>query len=135
ELIPPHTVRFTGLPAGAKVTVNDQSVTADASGNASFELRSARLTVTATLARWKDFAQEVDVQQSTQSVPLTMEKIPPPQEVTVDLGGGALVKFKWIPPGSFNAGSRSGEPGQQRTDLPSNKEEIAAGFYMAETEM
>ncbi len=134
ELIPPHAVRFTGLPAGAKVKVNNQTVVADATGNATFELRPARLTVTATLARYQDFAQEVDIQQSTQSLALTMAKIPPPPEVTVDLGGGATVKFKWIPPGSFSAGTRTGEPGQQRTDLPSSRTEIAAGFYLAESE-
>jgi formylglycine-generating enzyme required for sulfatase activity len=101
----------------------------------SFELRPARLTVTATLPRWKDFALEVDVQQSTQSVPLTMEKIPPPAEVTVNLGGGVMINFKWIRPGSFTAGSKAGEPGQQRSDLSAVHKEFAAGFYMAETEM
>jgi len=134
ELVPPHPVRFTGLPAGAKVTINNQTVTADASGNATFELRPARLTVTATLARYQDFAQEVEIQQSTQSLVLAMAKIPPPPEVTVDLGGGAQLKFKWIPPGSFSSGTRAGEPGQQRSDLPSATTEITAGFYMAETE-
>ena len=134
ELIPPHAVRFTGLPAGAKVTVNNQTVVADAGGSAAFELRPARLTVTATVARYQDFAQEVEVQQSTQSLGLTMERIPPPPEVTVDLGGGTRVKFKWIPPGSFNSGTRAGEPGQQRSDLPSTRAEVPAGFYMAETE-
>ena len=135
ELIPPHTVRFTGLPPGAKVKVNDQTVTADAGGNASVELRPGRLTVTATLARWQDFAQEVDVQQSTQSLPIAMEKVPPPGEVTVDLGGGAVLTFKWIPPGSFEAGSKSDDPSRQNKDLPSTHVEIPAGFYMAETEM
>lgn len=134
ELVPPHPVRFTGLPAGARVTVNNQTVTADAGGNASFELRPARLTVTAMLARYQDFAQEVEIQQSTQSLGLAMAKIPPPPAVTVDLGGGALLKFKWIPPGSFSSGTRTGEPGQQRSDLPSATTEITAGFYMAETE-
>jgi formylglycine-generating enzyme required for sulfatase activity len=134
ELVPPHPVRFTGLPAGARVTINNQTVTADANGNATFELRPARLTVTATLARWQDFAQEVEIQQSTQSLVLAMAKIPPPPEVTVDLGGGALLKFKWIPPGSFSSGTRTGEPGQQRSDLPPATTEVTAGFYMAETE-
>ena len=134
-LVPPHPVRFTGLPPGAKVAVNDQTAIADAGGGVSFDLRPARLTVTATLPRWKDFALEVDVQQSTQTVPLTMEKVPPPAGVTVDLGGGTTVNFKWIPPGSFTAGSKAGEPGQQRSDLAASHTEITAGFYMAETEM
>jgi len=135
ELIPPHAVRFTGLPAGAKVMVNNQTVAADAGGNASFDLRPARLTVTARLARYQDFAQEVDIQPSTQSLVLTMAKLPPPPEVTVDLGQGTTVKFKWIPPGEFTSGTQAGEPGQQRSDLPSTRTEIAAGFYLAETEM
>jgi len=135
QQIPPHAVRFTGLPAGAKVMVNNQSVVADASGNATFELRPGRLTVTATLARYQDFAQEVDIQQSTQSLTLTMERTPPPAEVTVDLGGGTLIKFKWIPPGSFEYGTKAGEAGQQRSDLPSTRAEVTAGFYIAETEM
>ncbi len=134
ELLPPHAVRFTGLPPGAKVLVNNLTVVADAGGNATFDLRPARLTVTATLARWQDFAQEVEIQPSTQSLALTMEKLPPPPEVTVELGAGTLVKFKWIPPGSFNSGSRAGEPGLQRTDLPSSRAEVTAGFYLAETE-
>jgi formylglycine-generating enzyme required for sulfatase activity len=135
ELVPPHTVRFAGLPAGAKVTVNNQTVSVDAAGTATFELRPSRLTVTAVAARYQDLAQEVDIQQSTQSVNLAMAKIPPPPEVKIDLGAGTILKFKWIPPGSFTYGSSAGEPGQQRTDLPANKVEITAGFYMAETEM
>ena len=79
-------------------------------------------------------AQEVEIQQSTQSLGLTMAKTPPPPEVTVDLGGGTQLKFKWIPPGSFNSGTRAGEPGQQRSDLPSATTEVTAGFYLAETE-
>ena len=134
ELVPPHPVRFTGLPPGAKVMVNNETVTADNAGNATFELRPARLTVTATLARYQDFAQEVEIQQSTQTLALTMEKLPPPPEVTVDLGGGTQLKFKWIPPGSFVLGTPAGEPGQQRSDLPFSRPEIAAGFYIAETE-
>jgi formylglycine-generating enzyme required for sulfatase activity/tRNA A-37 threonylcarbamoyl transferase component Bud32 len=135
ELLPPHPVRFTGLPAGAKVTINNQTIDGDATGSATFELRPARLTVTAIAPRYLDFAQEVDIQPSTQSVGLTMAKIPPPPEVKVDLGDGTILKFKWIPPGSFSYGSRAGEPGLQRSDLPSTKAEIAAGFYLAETEM
>ncbi|HWA27860.1 MAG TPA: protein kinase [Lacunisphaera sp.] len=135
QLVPPHSVRFTGLPPGAKVVVNNDAVTADANGNASFELRPSRLIVTATLPKWKDFAQEVDIQQSTQTVPLAMEKVPPPAEVVVDLGAGGQVKFKWIPPGEFQVGTRTGDPGQQRSDLPFTRTEIKAGFYMAETEM
>jgi formylglycine-generating enzyme required for sulfatase activity/tRNA A-37 threonylcarbamoyl transferase component Bud32 len=135
ELIPPHPVRFSGLPPGAKITVNNQTVAVDASGAATIELRPARLTITATAPRFQDFAQEVDIQQSTQSVALAMVKIPPPPEVTIDLGQGLSLKFKWIPPGSFTAGSKPGDPGQQRSDLPASRSEIAAGFYLAETEM
>jgi len=135
ELIPPHPVRFSGLPPGAKITVNNQTVAVDASGAATIELRPARLTITATAPRFQDFAQEVDIQQSTQSVALAMEKIPPPPEVTIDLGQGLSLKFKWIPPGSFTAGSKPGDPGQQRSDLPASRSDIAAGFYLAETEM
>ncbi len=134
ELVPPHPVRFTGLPANAKVSVNNETLAVDASGAATFELRHGRLTVTATAPRYKDFAQEVEIQQSTQSVPLAMEKIPPPPEVVVDFGGGVLVKFKWIPPGAFSYGSKTGEPGLQRSDLPSTHAEITAGFYLAEHE-
>lgn len=135
ELIPPHPVRFLGLPAGARITINRQTVDVDATGSATFELRPARLTITAVAPRYQEFAQEVEIQPSTQSMTLTMTRTPPPAEVTVDLGQGALVKFKWIPPGSFSYGSRVGEPGHQRSDLPATQTEIAAGFYLAETEM
>ena len=135
ELIPPHPVRFTGLPAGAKITVNNQTVAVDASGVATLPLRPARLTITAVAPRYQDFAQEVDIQQSTQSVTLAMEKIPPPPEVTINLGQGLALKFKWIPPGSFTAGSKTGDSGQQRSDLPAARADIATGFYLAETEM
>ncbi|MES1169023.1 MAG: SUMF1/EgtB/PvdO family nonheme iron enzyme, partial [Oleiharenicola lentus] len=57
-----------------------------------------------------------------------------PPEVTVDLGGGTTVKFKWIPPGSFTLGSRAGDAGQQRSDLPGSHTEVTAGYYLAETE-
>ena len=134
ELVPPHPVRFTGLPAGTKVTINNETVPADVEGGATFQLRPGRLTVTAVAPRYKDFAQEVEIQPSTQSVGLTMEKIPPPAEVAVDLGSGVMMKFKWIPPGSFTYGSTAGAPGQQRSDLPATRHEITAGFYLAETE-
>jgi formylglycine-generating enzyme required for sulfatase activity len=64
-----------------------------------------------------------------------MAKIPPAPEVKVDLGQGTILKFKWIPPGTFTYGSVAGEPGQQRSDLPSTRVDITAGFYLAETEM
>ena len=134
EQIPAHTVRFTGLPPGAKVKVNDQSVTVDTTGNASLDLRPGRLTVTATLVRYQDFAQEVDIQQSTQSLALTMEKVPPKPEIQVDFGNKEMVTFKWISPGGFNVGSKLDDPGHQPKDLPFRHEEIKTGFYMAETE-
>ena len=134
ELVPPHPVRFTGLPAGTKVTINNETVPVDVEGGATFQLRPGRLTVAAVAPRYKDFAQEVEIQQSTQSVSLTMEKIPPPAEVVVDLGSGVLMKFKWVPPGAFTYGSTAGSPGQQRSDLPATRHEITAGFYIAETE-
>ncbi|HEY8994798.1 MAG TPA: bifunctional serine/threonine-protein kinase/formylglycine-generating enzyme family protein [Lacunisphaera sp.] len=135
ELVPPHPVRFGGLPAGAKVTINNQTVDVDATGSATFELRPSRLTVAVIAPRYIDLAQEVDIQQSTQSVNLTMAKIPPAPEVKIDLGQGTILKFKWIPPGTFTYGSSAGEPGQQRSDLPATKAEISTGFYLAETEM
>ncbi|HEX2861384.1 MAG TPA: bifunctional serine/threonine-protein kinase/formylglycine-generating enzyme family protein [Lacunisphaera sp.] len=135
ELVPPHAVRFTGLPLGAAVSVGGRTVEVDAAGAASFELRPGKLTVTATAPRHLDFTQEVDIQPSTQAVALAMEKTPAPAEVKVDLGDGTFLTFKWVPPGSFLHGSMAGEPGQQRSDLPSTRAEFAAGFYLAETEM
>ncbi len=134
ELVPPHPVRFTGLPAGTKVTINNEAIPVDVAGGATFQLRPGRLTVTAVAPRYKDFAQEIEIQQSTQSVGLTMEKIPPPSEIVVDLGSGVMMKFKWVPPGSFTYGSTAGTPGRQRSDLSATHHEIAAGFYIAETE-
>ena len=72
---------------------------------------------------------------STDSVPLEMKRQAPAAEVRVKLAEGTELKFKWIPPGEFYLGSPDDERGRQHTDLPRAKQEIAKGFYVAETEM
>ncbi len=134
EVIPAHNVRFTGLPKGAKVSINGQTIAIDASGAAAFELRPGRLTVTVTAPRYQDLAQEVEIQQSTDSFGLVMLRTPPAAEVSIDLGSGTVLKLKWIPAGTFNYGSKPDERGRQRSDLNWTKAEIPAGFYMAEFE-
>ena len=135
EKVPPHAVRFTGLPAQAQITVGDQTAKADANGEAIVELRPGRVGLTASAPKYSDLEVPLDIQQTTQSVPLEMKRLPPPAEVVVKLAEGNELKFRWLPPGSFFAGSPPDERGRQRTDLPRAKADIPKGLYMAVTEM
>jgi len=132
-LLPPHSVRFTGLPAGASVTIDGKTMVADASGAASFDLRPGRVRVTAVAPKYLELTAEHEIRASTDRVALVMEKIPPPTEVMVNLGGAAI-KFRLVQTGVFHHGSPPDEKGRQRNDLNWTRAEIPAIFYVAETE-
>ena len=132
--VPPHPVRFTGLPAQAQVKVADQTVTADATGTVLVELRPGQLTLTASAAKYEPLEQTVDIQADTESVPLVMKRLPPPAEVVVTLPDGTALKFRLVPAGGFFAGSPPDENGRQRNDLPRAKTDLPKNFYLAETE-
>jgi predicted Ser/Thr protein kinase len=134
QMLPPHPVRFTGLPAQAEVTVGDQVGTADASGSAVLQLRLGHLKVHATAPKYEPLDVAVEIQADTETVPLVMKRRPPAAEVVIKLADGTPMKFRWIAAGSFQAGSPPDEYGRQRNDLPRAKNEIAKGYYLAETE-
>ncbi len=134
QLLPPHPVRFTGLPAQAEVRVGDQAATADAGGSVVMQLRLGHLKVVATAPKHEPLELTVELQPDMENVPLAMKRLPPPAEVAVTLTDGTVMKFKWVPPGGFQAGSPPDEHGRQRNDLPRAKTEILKGYYMAETE-
>ena len=135
ELVPPHTVRFTGLPAKAQVKIGEQTVTADGSGTALAELRPGRVALVAAAPRFLPLELTVDVLQATESVSLEMKREPPSPTVVMKLSKDVAIKFRWVPPGEFYVGSPPDQPGHQNNDLPRAKVEISKGFYMAETEM
>ena len=135
EQVPPHPVRFTGLPAQAQLKIGDRTLAADSTGAAVVELRPGSIPLTASAPKYQTLELAVDVLQSTESYPLEMKKLPPPAGVLVKLANNAEVKFKWVPPGEFFLGSPPDERGRQHTDLPRTKTEVTKGFYMAETEM
>ncbi len=132
--VPAHPVRFTGLPAGANVTIGDRSVAADASGTAIFELRSGRVRVTATAPKYLESATEQAILSATDAIALAMEKIPPAAEIAINLGPEISLKFRFVVPGNFHYGSLPEERGRQRSDSAWTKAEATTGFYMAETE-
>ena len=134
QLVPPHPVRFTGLPAQAQVKIADQTVTADATGAALVELRPGRVTLTATAPKYETLELGLDILPGTETLALALKRLPPPPEVVVTLADGTAMKFKWVPAGSFYLGSPPDERGRQRNDLPRAKTEIPKGFYIAETE-
>jgi len=135
ELVPPHPVRFTGLPAQAQVKFADQSAAADTGGVAVLKLRPGHITVSASAPKYENLELAVDVQPETENVAVEMKKLPPPPEVVVQLANGAEIKFRYVPPGTAFVGSPADERGHQRTDLPYGKVEIPKGMYFAETEM
>jgi serine/threonine protein kinase len=135
EQVPPHPVRFTGLPAQAQLKIGERTVTADTSGTALVELRPGNVTLAVSAPKYQNLELAVDILQATESYQLEMKKLPPPPGVLVKLPGSADLKFKWVPPGDFFLGSPPDERGRQRTDLPRTKTDIPKGFYMAETEM
>jgi tRNA A-37 threonylcarbamoyl transferase component Bud32 len=135
EQVPPHSVRFTGLPAQAQLKIGGKTVVADGSGAAVVELRSGSVTLTASAPKYQNLELAVDILPGTENYPLEMKKLPPPAEVLVKLSDGSELKFKWVPPGEFYLGSPPDEHGRQRTDLPRTKTDMPKGFYMAETEM
>ena len=134
-LLPPHPVRFTGLPAQARLKIGESTATADGSGTAVIELRPGRVTLTASAPKYQTLELGVDVLATTESIPLEMIRLPPPASVLVKLPDGGELKFKWVPPGEFFLGSPPDERGRQRTDLTQAKRDIPKGFYVAETEM
>ncbi len=134
-LLPPHPVRFTGLPAQAQLKIGESTATADGSGAAVVELRSGRFTLTASALKYQTLELGVDILPATESIPLEMKRLPPPAQVLVKLPDGGELKFKWVPPGEFLLGSPPDERGRQRTDLTQTKRDIPKGFYIAETEM
>ncbi len=134
QMLPPHPVRFTGLPAQAEVKVGDQVATVDVTGTVTLQLRLGRLKVQATAPKFEPLDLWVEILADTDAVALTMKRLPPPAEIVVTLADGTPMKFRWIPAGVFQAGSPPEEHGRQRNDLPRAKTEIAKGFYLAETE-
>ncbi|SDR88645.1 bifunctional serine/threonine-protein kinase/formylglycine-generating enzyme family protein [Opitutus sp. GAS368] len=134
QLVPPHPVRFTGLPAQAQVKIADQTVAADATGAALVELRPGHVTLTATAPKYETLELGMDILPGTETLALAMKRLPPAPEVVVKLPDGTALKFKWVPAGSFYLGSPADERGRQRNDLPRAKTEIPKGFYIAETE-
>ncbi len=135
ELVPPHPVRFTGLPAQAQLKIGGSLITADGNGAAVVALRPGRVTLTASAPKYQTLELGVEVLAATESIPLEMKRLPPPPLVLVKLPDGGELKFKWVPPGEFYLGSPSEERGRQRTDLARAKKSIPRGFYLAETEM
>ncbi len=134
QMLPPHPVRFTGLPPQAEVRVGEQIANADASGALVMQLRLGHLKIRATAPKYEPLELAVEIQGDTENVPLVMKRLPPPAEVTVPLADGTPMKFRWIPAGTFQAGSPPDEHGRQRNDLPRAKTEIPKGYYLAETE-
>jgi serine/threonine protein kinase/formylglycine-generating enzyme required for sulfatase activity len=134
QLVPPHPVHFTGFPAQAEVQIGEQTVNADSSGTVVMPLRPGHLKVHATAAKYEPLEAVVEIQGDTENVPLAMKRLPPPAEVTVALADGTALKFRWIPPGTFQAGSPADEHGRQRNDLPRAKTDVPKGYYLAETE-
>lgn len=134
-LWPPHPVRFTGLPAQARLNIGERTATADSSGAAVIELRPGRVTLTASAPKHQTLELGMDILATTESIPLEMKRLPPPALVLVKLPDGGELKFNWVPPGEFLLGSPPDERGRQRTDLTQAKRDIPKGFYVAETEM
>ncbi|HVU18040.1 MAG TPA: bifunctional serine/threonine-protein kinase/formylglycine-generating enzyme family protein [Candidatus Didemnitutus sp.] len=135
ELVPPHAVRFTGLPAQAQIKAGDQAASADASGAAVLQLRPGHVVVNATAPKYDALELPVDVLATTDAVAVEMKKTPPPVEVVVKLSDAASIKFHWIPAGSAYLGSLPDERGHQRSDLERAKFDLPKGMYFAETEM
>ncbi len=134
ELLPPHPVRFTGLPPQAELSVDGRSAVADARGTATLELRPGRFTLSASAPKYETLTLPVDILTATEAMPLEMKRLPPPKEVVVELAADGPVKFKWVPAGVFYLGSPPDEHGRQRNDLARARTEIPKGFYIAETE-
>ena len=134
ELLPPHPVHLTGLPAQAQVKAGDQVGAADSKGVALLLFRPGRVTLNVTAPKYVDLEVALDVQATTDNVPLEMKRLPPPAEVLVKLSDGSEIKFKYVPAGTFYVGSPPDERGRQQKDLTRSKREIPKGFYVAETE-
>lgn len=133
--LPPHPVRFTGLPAQARLNIGERTATADDTGAAVLELRPGRVALTAVAPKHQTLELEVDILATTEGIPLEMKRLPPPAQVLVKLPDDGELRFKWVPPGEFLLGSPPDERGRQRTDLTQSKRDIPKGYYIAETEM
>lgn len=135
QQVPPHPVRFTGLPAQAVLQIGERTATADGSGTAVLELRPGAVTLNVTAPKYHPLEVALEILAATEAVPLEMKRLPPPAEVLVKLADGVGLKFKWVPAGEFQLGSPPDERGRQRTDLAWTKTAVPQGFYIADTEM
>ncbi len=135
QLVPPHPVLFSGLPAAAQLGIDGQTAGVDAAGKAVVELRPGRFKLTATAAKYETLETVLEILPDTASVPLEMKRLPPPPTLNLAVADGVELKFRWVPPGSFALGSPPEERGRQRNDLERTHTEIPVGIYLAETEM
>jgi len=51
----------------------------------------------------------------------------------LELAPGAVMRFRWVPPGSFLMGSPEDEAGRWRDEGPQHEVELTRGFWLAET--
>jgi formylglycine-generating enzyme required for sulfatase activity len=66
-----------------------------------------------------------------------IERIPEPADktLTVDLGGGVIIEFVWIEPGTFMMGAPESEPGRGFYEGPQHIVTITQGFWLGKYEV
>jgi len=67
--------------------------------------------------------------------PGCISKREPPKELTLDLGGGVMMKLVLIPAGKFMMGSPDSEQGRIKDEGPQHEVTISKPFYMGVTEV
>ena len=59
----------------------------------------------------------------------------PGESISVDLHGGTMMEFVWIPPGSFLMGSPVSDPERGKDEDPAHEVVISRGFYLGKYEI
>jgi formylglycine-generating enzyme required for sulfatase activity len=126
----PRPVRLVGLPPGAVVRIAGLERVADADGRVVFELLPGTVTVHAAAKHFEPVAAGVALEEGQAELKMTLQRIPPPAEVSVTLAPGVVLRTRRIEPGAFTAGSPVAERGRQPSDEPETKAAIAAPFYL-----
>ncbi len=93
------------------------------------------LNVKAEKERVEFVLADIETKTAKQGTSVERDGRKPGDEMTIDLGNGVEMAFVWIPPGSYQMGSRPSEERHERIEGPVHQVTISSGFWMGKYEV